>query len=146
MSRQPTRVYVAGASAQLQRARRAMGWVREAPELTLAHDWTAQVQADREAGKQDADLLQVQQCARAFEDFAAIRESDIFWALVPQPDVRTTGLWVELGWALRARDGNQPIRAVCSGDSCRKRLFVAASDAMFSTDSSAFSHIRMAAR
>ncbi len=92
-----TTVYVAGASAEVERAERVMGWLRDAG-LTIALDWTIPVRA---LGGQGASLTEAERRAHAEADLEAVQDSDVLLALIPPRGVHTQGMWAELGvaWA-----------------------------------------------
>lgn len=60
-----------------------------------------------------------------------IGDADVLWFLVPPPDRRTCGAWVELGYALGC-----DLRVICSGDT-RQSIFTALGDE-YATDADAF--------
>lgn len=125
-----TRVYVAGASAELERAKTAMDWVREMPGLALAYDWVADVQKHRvEGGKSDADLTNEQRFWLASNDASAVSECDTFWLLVPNVSVVTVGAWFELGVAVSTGR-----RVVVSGIQSGQHLFCSLAESTFAVD------------
>ncbi len=98
-----TNVYVAGASADWERAKTRMDWVRAHPGLTLAYDWVSDVVKYRvEGGKSDAELTDEERFFLAGSDMEAVARCDIFWLLIPNDSVVTGGAWADLGFALDA--------------------------------------------
>ncbi len=115
-----TNVYVAGASADWERAKTRMDWVREHPGLTLAHDWVKHHLTDKE------------RFSLSSSDINAVARCDIFWLLVPNDSVATVGAWVELGVAIGA---GRPV--VVSGDRRREYLCCSLADHACSSDTDA---------
>lgn len=91
------RVYVAGASAELERveafAARAIAAGHE-----IAHAWWEDVRANVAAGRTDADLSDDEGRRFADADLSAVADSDAFVLLAPAGHSR--GCWLELGHAL----------------------------------------------
>jgi hypothetical protein len=80
------RVYVAGASKDLERAERAMTWLREAGcEITT--DWVAEMKAEPLADR-ELTLERQQRCATA--DLLGVIRADVVWFLVPSEPVRSS--------------------------------------------------------
>ncbi len=90
-----TTVYVAGASAEVERAERVMGWLRDAG-LAIALDWTIPVRALGGQSLSEGKLR-----AEAESCLEAVQDSDVLLALIPPRGVHTQGMWAELGvaWA-----------------------------------------------
>ncbi len=127
-----TNVYVAGASADWERAKVRMDWVRSHPGLTLAYDWVADVVKYRvEGGKSDAELTDGERFSLAGSDVSAVVRCDIFWLLVPH-DTVTVGAWVELGVAI-----GEGRSVVVSGARHREHIFCSLADYACSTDTDA---------
>lgn len=86
-------IYVAGASKELDRARRVMAMLREAGhEITC--DWTEPVSKYGSIPRTTGDAV------RAIdEDLLGIQDAEVFVFLHPAPGVPTTGAWFELGYA-----------------------------------------------
>lgn len=104
------RVYVAGSSAELPRAKEAIaacgarGW-----EVTL--DWPALV--EKHGGRANRGLSHDERSVAANLTLNAVCRADVFWLLVPSIDAPSRGCWVELGTALHVAD---VAMVVCSGD------------------------------
>lgn len=127
-------VYVAGASAERERVRRAMDAVRaEGWHLTL--DWLAVIDA---AGAANEGLDDRTRFLAAHEDLQAIRHADVVWLLAPE--AQSTGAWVELGYALA-----QYLPVVVSGPASRRCIFASFADE-HDTDEAALEHLRRVAR
>lgn len=128
-----TTVYIAGASAEWERAKARMDWVRSEPGLELAHDWVADVVKHRvNGGKSDADLTDEQRFKLASYDMAAVGTCDIFWLLVPDAGVLTVGAWVELGAAIA-----EMRKVIVSGARHGEHLFCSLADVVCHDDSGA---------
>lgn len=95
----PIGVYIAGASAELERCERAVAAARERG-LHVTHDWTVSVRANLAAGVRDVDLPSDTVARHAYEDLTGVRDARVVVLLVPAPHVASTGCWVELGYAL----------------------------------------------
>ena len=142
-------IYIAGASAELDRAKNAMAFVHSHPRLTLAHDWTRDIERERiQGGRQDHDLSKEERVRYASQILQAITGTPVFWLLVPHEGVHTTGAWVELGAALIYRTmlevlgvGNSII--LSSGPQVDHHLF-AALGLTFETDEEAISWLKEA--
>ncbi len=86
------KVYVAGASAEIERAERFIALAKTyGAEIT--HDWTIDVR--KEGGSVPAS--DVDPATFAARDISAVLEADAVVFLVPHQDHATKGLWVELG-------------------------------------------------
>lgn len=117
--RRPLRVYVAGSSHELSRVHLAMAAVRTFGHV-VTHDWTIPIEAVRAMGIEEHDTGPDNARSYAEADLLGIERSDVVWMLAPTTP--TVGFWVELGYAIRAR---QPI--VISGPSmrtCRRNVFL----------------------
>lgn len=112
------RVYVAGASAEVMLVRGYMARLRAAG-ITITHDWTDDVVA---LGADASVLTREQRLSIAARDLAAIDAADVFWLLAPTLPTRSTGCWVELGFALRA--ARRP-RVLVSGEGASVCVFSA---------------------
>ena len=108
------RVYVAGASADMEPARRAMEQVREAG-ATITEDW---ITAIERAG--NANSLADEASARkaACDDLKAVRTADVVWITTPIERAHGCGLWVELGAALA-----YGVPVVISGPQSERSIF-----------------------
>jgi hypothetical protein len=134
------KVYVAGASKEPERVRRAMNAVlAEGWELT--HDWLAEIER---VGSANDGLTLAQRCDSATRDLRAIREADMVWLLAPEND--STGAWVELGYVLGLYDGcfvSTP-GIVVSGPGSGRSIFCALTECV--SDDTALSLLREGAR
>lgn len=89
-------IFIAGASAEVERPARWIAHCSQEPRLRVVHDWTVPVRYYRAHPKQHTAEVDAQQ---AQDDANALMESALLWALVPPPDVPTTNLWWEIGAA-----------------------------------------------
>jgi len=94
-TRDALRVYVAGASAEIGRARGVIAALR-ARGLEIVHDWPAVI--DAHGGRANTGLTDDERAAAAHECWAAACNCDVLLLLVPH--ATTVGAWVELGAAL----------------------------------------------
>ncbi len=115
------KVYVAGASAELERARRAISML-ELAGFEVTFDWTAPV---AEHGSAHPDPDECRAYAQTDED--AVDESHLLWLLVPHAD--TKGAWWEAG---RARAKGKLLIASGAEDDLAAMIFVQLADERFS--------------
>lgn len=87
-----TKIYVAGASAEVDRAILVCTALRAAGH-EIAYDWPMKV---KQHGPMTRDAAMMTQIGR--EELAAVLSADVFWLLTPTSN--STGSWVELGVAL----------------------------------------------
>ncbi len=143
------KIYVAGASAELERARVVMEFIYDHPRMTLVRDWVKDIEIERvEGGRQDSDLTQSEQAVYARKNLGAIADSDVLWLLSPPADVHTTGAWVELGAALvtghvRQALGLAATVVIVSGLSSWHYLFNSLADQHFETDAEAIDWLNL---
>lgn len=131
------RIYIAGASAELDRAESAIAAVR-ALGHTVVHDWPAVIRKVRhEQGRSDGDLTRAEASDHADEDLAAVRGCDLFWLLVPIAP--SSGCWVELGFAFGIEAGADMV--IVSGEH-RRWLFASLSDDAFDDDALALAWLK----
>lgn len=88
------RVFVAGASCEIERVHEVMAAVDAHPGLTNAYDWTIPVEAHGEG----PDPWVIVRELRA--DLRYLRESDGLIVVVPSEGRQTQGAWVEMGVAM----------------------------------------------
>lgn len=134
------KVYVAGASAEVERAERAMRLVRSMGH-NIALDWTQVLRAARAQGvRSDADLAPEHALGLARQQLLAIDGSDVLWLLAPaRPSV---GAWVEFGFALGLHwpdDSDDGPRTVIVSGKCAHTIFGQLPDQAFDTDCEALS-------
>lgn len=111
--REPMRVYVAGSSGELARAKIAIAACRDRG-WTVTEDWPAVVEAH--GGVANRGLAHAARMGAAGACLRGIDAADVVWLLVPDETSPSAGCWVELGHALRL----DSVRAiVCSGDTHR---------------------------
>ena len=107
------RVYVAGSSGEMPRARAAIAACRERG-WAVTEDWPAAIEAH--GGLANRGLSRPARMGAARACLRGVDEADVVWLLVPGSGAPSAGCWVELGYALER--GN--VRAiVCSGDTSR---------------------------
>lgn len=128
------RVYVAGASDELERAQRAIDFIRSIG-WTITHDWVADVRRVRvEGGRADADLTSDEMRELAAADLAAVQGAELVWLLVP--NTPSTGAWVELGYALALNRWTNAPRIIASGPRAAGSLWCSLLE-QFETDEAA---------
>lgn len=131
-------VYVAGASAEVERASEVIERIR-ALGLVVTHDWTRSVREHRSAGYRDVDLDHERQAMIASEDLDAVRRADVLLLLAPESP--TIGAWVELGCALNLAN----MTIFVSGPASRQSIFTSLADWIFTDDDAAVQALANAA-
>lgn len=94
-----TTIYVAGASTEVDKIASYVAELRRAG-LSITHDWTAQVQLARAAGKSDKDYTQGERNKFAWDDMHGVLSARFLWLVLPEVSARSVGAWVELGAAV----------------------------------------------
>jgi len=89
-------VYVAGASAELPRAKLAIAKINEMELARVTVDWPGVIEAAGAANGPGVDDPAA--CARM--DLAGVADADVVLLLVPSEGCHSTGLWCEYGYAL----------------------------------------------
>lgn len=124
------RVYVAGASSEVERAERAIAALRRAG-CVVTHDWTREVRDHRAKKIHDAEIGDHECREIAVADLAAVRRSNVLLLLVPEQP--SQGAWVELGCASGVAD----LRIVACGPNMCCSIFTRIADVMLETDDAA---------
>lgn len=128
-------VYVAGSSGELERARRAMAYLRAAG-LEVAHDWVAEV--ERVGVANPADATRAQRSGWAVSCLLGLTDASAVWLLAPE--VETRGAWLEIGYALdRSLDGRGP--PIVSSGRTSQSIFLALTQEV-ATDEQALAVLR----
>jgi len=132
------RLYIAGASGEIDRVTHWMARAREAG-YAITCDWPAAIV--REGGV--ANALGPRRADYAKEDLVGVYEARTFWLLAPMN--ASTGAWVEFGYALALtgaqRDlpwGRAESLVVVSGPGAARSIFPALADHELPTDEEAF--------
>lgn len=107
------RIYVAGASAEVDMCAEFIGRLRDAGAV-ITHDWTPSVLAYR--GMADEAMSEVVRMSSVSADLAGVGMAELLWMLVPEG--ATIGAWVELGYA---RGRGIPVHV--SGPHSRRTIF-----------------------
>ena len=128
----PLRVYVAGSSREMDRARAAMDYVRELGGV-ITFDWVAEIER---VGSANDGLTDEQRRSSAAADLEGVEACDVFWLLAPETP--STGAWVELGIALGLRES---IRIIVSGPGSKRSIFSALANIETPSDITAAHHI-----
>jgi len=126
------RVYVAGSSLEMDRARRAVERLR-ASGIEVTSTWIDVIANVGAANPTDASIEQRR--GWSVVDLAEVSRADVLWFLVPAPTAPTRGAWVELGHAYAAGKW-----LVCSGEHTRQSIFTALG-AEFASDAEAVGFI-----
>jgi hypothetical protein len=92
------RIYLAGASSEIDRCERWRDALRERG-YDITHDWMADVRAN--AHRPDREIPADERCGYALRDVGGVLVADAMWLLAPSNG--SIGCWVELGFALGAR-------------------------------------------
>lgn len=138
------RVYVAGASREMDRCAAAMALVRELGG-TITCDWVEAIRASgspANEGKTDEERR-----ADATEDLKGVSDADVLWLLAPEGT--SAGAWTELGYALALRsttrhhESGRPLRIVVSGRASARSIFAALADEEIPSDIAAARRIAL---
>jgi hypothetical protein len=134
-------VYVAGASTELERAERAMNFVRRLG-WEVAHDWVADVRRVREeGGREDDELTDAERREFAEADLYAVASADLLWLL--SPTTASSGAWVEFGFFLARLDSSQDApRLIVSGPTARYHIFCALACRVFDYETDAGEYLK----
>lgn len=137
------KVYVAGSSAELDRARTWRDRLVSAG-VEVVSTWIETVIAVGDANPREATTNARRVWSE--DDLAQVSIADVFWLLAPEQPTR--GAWVELGFAHATRlvepDARMAIRVIISGDT-RQSIFCALGEE-YATDEEAFAAIVEMAR
>ena len=90
------RIYVAGASKDMERAEKAMAAVREMGH-TITFDWC---EAMRCSAQSERDMTWQDRHKYATNDYLGVKNCDVLWLLIPSDGVFSTGCCAELGIAI----------------------------------------------
>ncbi len=128
-----TTLYLAGASAEIDRARKWAQALRDA-DITVLSTW---VEVIGKAGAANpADATPEQLTKWTLRDEAEVKSSELLWLLLPAKGVHTVGAYIELGIARASRK-----HIVMSG--LHRPIFTPVlADASFSSDEEAFEYIQ----
>jgi hypothetical protein len=121
------KVYVAGASREIERAKRMMAAVQH-HGMVVAYDWPARIE---EAGSANEGLTAAVSKAASLEALGGVASSHVFWFLLPNDT--TIGAYVELGYFLGIGKGI----AIGSGGAHGVSIFTATFHVTFDTDEQA---------
>lgn len=113
------RVYISGASAELERAELAHAALGLIEGVCVVSTWTRHVREHVAMGRPDHELSSEARLTYASRDLEEVDQSTLVWGLVPPPGVDSTGLWWEL-----SRAHAKGTRVLASGD-VRRSLFLA---------------------
>jgi hypothetical protein len=114
------KIYIAGASAEIERAERAIELARLAG-FEVAYDWPANVREVGESNPPDATDEQRREWAGTA--LWAVAQVDAFWLLLPREP--TVGAWFEFGAALARTGARSSPYIIASGDDVTHSPFVA---------------------
>lgn len=140
------KVYVAGASGEMERAAEAMATLVKIPGVELAHNWVQQILDVGAANPRDA--AEAQRRAWSMDVMERVRGAAVLWLLLPT--VPTIGAWCELSAAVAfdmAQSGPQKLVVTSGQEDVRlSTIFTALAREHFDTDAEALTRIRMFAR
>ncbi len=123
-------VYVAGSSAEIDRAKDIIGRLRRAG-LGISYDWTPDLRSARKAGhSDDASLSEAQALGAAQSCLEGVFMCDVFLLLAPERPTR--GAWVELGYALASQ-----CQVVVAGPAAKQSIFAQCAREVTETDGDA---------
>lgn len=132
----PHRIYIAGASSEMERAVAARDWLTKAG-LEVVSTWTDVVAAVGDANP--ASATPADRRAWSVTDLEQVGKCDLLWFLVPPRETPTRGGWLEVGYA---RAGRKIL--LFSGD-CSQSIFCALGTEC-QNDQEAMAHIAYLAR
>lgn len=128
------KIYVAAASAEIERASAFMQFVRELGH-DITHDWVPELRAQ---SVPESQLPVAVRRASAQADLDGVRRADLLVVLVPHEAVPSRGTWVELGYALGLRSVTDLApRVWCVGPFAMVTVFTELADARYFSDSAA---------
>lgn len=128
-----TTLYLAGASAEIDRARKWAQALREA-DITVLSTWVEVIGKTGAANPADATPEQLTKWT--LRDEAEVKGSELLWLLLPSKGIHTVGAYIELGIA-RATGKH----IVTSG--LHRPIFTPVlADISFATDEEAFEYIQ----
>lgn len=119
-------IYIAGASAEIERAEAAIAYARSL-DLTVTFPWPEDVRAHAATGRTDADLTDHEMQRHVLRDVRGIVEARVVVLLVPAAGIHTTGAWWEAGFATahrkpvvvsRERSGRRCVFEVLGSQTC----------------------------
>lgn len=91
-----TKVYLAGASAELDRAKRNAQMLRDA-DIHVISTWVDVIGKVGAANPADATAEQLTKWT--LRDLEEVKEADVLWLQLPDAGINTIGAWIELGIA-----------------------------------------------
>lgn len=128
-----TPIYLAGASAEIDRACKWAQALREA-DITVLSTWVEVIGKAGAANPTDATIEQLTKWT--LRDEAEVKASELLWLLLPAKGVHTVGAYIELGIARATRK-----HIVMSG--LHRPIFTPVlADMSFVTDEEAFEYIQ----
>jgi hypothetical protein len=140
------KIYVAGASKEPERVRAVMNAVK-ALGLEITCDWLTAIEAE---GAANEGLDDDKRRRYSLDDLDAVRRADWVWLLAPS-ESRSSGCWVELGYALaladrsvenRDRHWKPWPRIIVSGSGRMKSIFASLAEMEFDHDDEALVYLR----
>lgn len=133
MTQRPTlRVYVAGASAEIERADRVIA-LCEMAGFKVVSTWPALVRQVGHANPRDA--AKEDRRRWSINDLEEVAQAHVLWFLAPTKPLTTSGAWVELGAAYALG-----VSIVTSGDT-KQSIFSAVGEE-FATDEEVIDYLR----
>lgn len=98
----PTRIYVAASSRELERVDRALAGLAALGErVVVTYRWIDDMRANIAAGRTEADYSEEESRKFAHKCLRGVLDADVTWLLYP--NTPTCGAWAELGAVVAAR-------------------------------------------
>lgn len=91
-----TKIYIAGASSEIERAEKWIARCREAG-IEVTSTWCDNIRKVGAANPANASFIQRREWALV--DLAEVKAAHVFWLLLPSNGHRTDGAWAELAYA-----------------------------------------------
>lgn len=129
-----TKIYLAGASAEIERARMNAQRLRDA-DIHVVSTWVDVIGKVGAANPRDATVEQLTKWT--IRDLEEVKESEVLWLQLPAIDIHTIGAWIELGIAY-----NEGLTVLMSG--VHRPIFTPVlAHKHFATDDEAFAWLKM---
>lgn len=142
-------VYVAGASREIERARRFIAMVERHPAMKITHDWVADFDDAAKSGLTDADMPDDLRLAHSQADLNGVAEAEVLIALADGHGLEPSrGMWVELGYAIAVREAEaelaEPVHRIIVSHGDRRCIFSVAGmvDVEADTDGEAWATLK----
>jgi hypothetical protein len=126
------RVYIAGASLEVDRAEAMIAALRMSGKVEITYDWTRDVRGP------DGKIAQAAMNDHAAREYAGadlegVRKAHVVVVLPPHPPIGTAGMWLEFGVAL----STPGVRTIVAGPHARVSIFTRLADLVVERDEDA---------